>query len=699
MAEDVIQYSRMITLNDKPIFKNNTADADIKNKVNKIDRDWIKSAFMVSGADLDPIDEKNRYFSTANIKFTDTTMGGNIGINSRPQFTRYADIRVQGRRMDRLDTSVTSEGNLGMGRYYSEAIDDNSHNLYLQFGVPKFNSLFTFFTRSIDYKTSVVAATGRSPFFYDLGSVIGSVAIFLVVPVISISIWAIKTIVDIVTSDSSFNFYYMNPTMHTYWLSVNTIVTHMASELGILIPEFMSGGGHVIGTPAKMNDADMAEMRKLLPDIITDNNMIDVFAIANRAQLMANKQLELEAEQYKSFKGDKAGAVGFLKGTVTSKVMKEPANNFKDWLKKTLPMGEDLFNGPKKAGAKQDSENPPPAPVSNPKELLKANADGTYTPTAKEKKENNQHKISEYFKSSFRGGGQHAIFKVDYVGSISESFSNSVTDVPAGAKLKSVAKAARSANFSFAGGNIAGGVGNVVNAVKDTAAGALDSMSFGLSNIIPTLFGGAYIDVPKMWDDSSASFPKLNYTMQLVSPYGNTISQLQNMYIPLAMILAGTLPLSTGKASYTSPFLCSAFLKGMHNVKLGMITDLSITRGTSNLAYNKQKRVLALDVSFSITDLSQLMVAPMDASLFGSFKSGIDNDAVFGRYISTLTSRDLLTDMYAIPKAKMKLSRLMQRKDVAFSSSYWGFRTGEFANSIFGGFAADQSLSLSDTNK
>jgi len=690
MAKKPIEYSKLITLEDKVIFKNNTANKNINDKVDKIDRSWIKSVFMISGADLDPLHAKNRYFSSADIKFTDTSMGGNIGINSKPQFTRYADIRVQGRRMDRNEVTVHTKGNIGMGRYYSEAIDDNEQNLYLEFGVPKFNSLFTFFTRSMDYKTTIVASTGRSPIWYDLGKVVGNVAVFLMLPVISVSIWMLKGLKNVILGDDSFNFYYLNPTMHTYWATVNTIVSSMATELGVLIPEFMPGGGKgQIGVPVRINQADMAEMHKLMPDIIGDDNYIDVFAIATRAQLMANRQLEIQRLAHESFSDEES-----FHQAVTGPMIKEPDNDFTSWLQDVLTSAGDLFNGEEKKGKEDD---PAPATKQDPKDL-QALKDGTYKTTATEQKNTPIPSATEYFKSAVKGGGGHAIFKVEYVGSVTESFSNSVTDVPAGDKIKSIAKGARQANFSFAGGNVADGVGNVVNAAKDIAAGALDSLSFGLSNIIPTLFGGAYIDIPKMWEDSSASLPKLSYNMKLISPYGNTISQIQNIYIPLAMIMAGTLPLAAGKASYTSPFICKAFLKGVHNVKLGMITDLSITRGTSNLAFNKQKRALALDVSFSITDFSQLMVAPVDASLFGAFKSGIDDDSVFGRYISTLASRDLLTDMYTLPKAKMRLSKLKYGADSLMSPAYWGFRTGNFSMGYVGGFLADHSLALSDRN-
>ncbi len=693
------QYSRMLTIGDKQIFKNSETHLDLDDTVSKIDKSWIKSVFMISGADLDPNDAKNRYFSSAEMKFTDTSLGGNIGINSRPQFTRYCDIRSQGRRMDRSPVTINQKGNIGMGSYYSEAIDDNSQNLYLEFGVPKFNSLFTFFSRSIDPQAVSIARTGSPSTMYTAGQILGGAAVFLMLPVISVAIWSIKALVGVIVGDSSFNYYYLNSTMHTYWATVNAIVMNMSTELGILIPTFMpqeNKGG--IGAPVKVSQTEMDEIHKLLPGVIGEDNYIDVFAIATKAQKMANKQLDIQRKANESFKTSKE----FLEKTSTALVPNEGHTPFKTWMLKLMEDSKDLFQvkeEPKKQDTAAQSDTNATAGKGEAQPAEANQGTRQYDKLPEDDKDGETTKALDYFKSAAVGGGSHAIFKVDYVGSINESFSNSVTDIPAASKLKSISRSAKEMNFSFAGGNIGGGMGNVVDGAKNLLTGGLSGLTFGLSNSLATLFGDAYMDIPKMWDDSSAQLPKLSYTMQLVSPYGNVISQLQNMYIPLAMLLAGVLPLATGKNSYTSPFICKAFLKGMHNVQLGMITDLSITRGTTNLAFNKQKRVLSLDVSFSITDFSQMMTAPIDNSLFGgAFNSGSDENSVFGRYISTLASRDLLTNMYAIPKAKMNLSRMKYGLDQATSASYWGFRAGEIANSVVGFALSDKALGLSDRN-
>ena len=64
----------------------------------RLDSEWAKRAFLVPDKLLETeTDVKNRYYSSASSKFTDSRLGGNIGINARYQFNRYSDIRVNGR--------------------------------------------------------------------------------------------------------------------------------------------------------------------------------------------------------------------------------------------------------------------------------------------------------------------------------------------------------------------------------------------------------------------------------------------------------------------------------------------------------------------------------------------------------------------------------------------------------------------------
>lgn len=712
--EDILDRNKELGIAD--VLKVESGLDIIKNDdVPVIDKDWINSRFMTASSNLDNEVKAYRFESTSKGKFTNSSLGGNIGINSRPQFTRYCDVR-NSISANKTDISLyTKVDRIGMGRYYSEAIDDNAQTVFLEFGVPKFNSMLDFFMRAVDYEDSYIANHGRVPYGYTVGRVAGGIFMLAAFPIITLTVWALKSVSKLLFGNKNFDYYYMEPTMHTYWGSVNSIVTNMATELGILIPQFMGKDDKPyeegrMGMPVKIDQDDLDAIKKLLPGLITTKNYIDVYAIATRAQNTANIERLAERKLYEISKDDNKDDVTEFDPTAYRKENYESITGkidnyltFSSYLDSTVKNGG-LFAPKDKPSifesniVKSEEINPETGKLETVRKGVTKNKDGTYPIKENESEKSYLDGVANSLDSTLRGGGMHAAFYVNYTGSATESFSNSTGEIGAGEKLKSLSSTARDIKFDISGGNIAGGVDEVFKTVQSVLAGALDSVSAGLSNVVSTITGGGYVDIPKRWMDSEMSLPTISYEMQLVSPYGNTLSQLQNIYIPLAMILAGALPLQAGKSSYTSPFLCSLFSKGIQNIKLGMITSLTITRGTSNLGFNKYKKPLAIDVSFTVTDFSQLMTAPIDSSLFDVFNVVPQDDTPLGNYIATLTSRDYLTSKYTIPKAKLRASRLLMEKEQMFSSASMGMRFGETLEPILGGALATHSLSLQHNN-
>jgi hypothetical protein len=695
----------------------------LSDSVTVIDVDWISSRFMTPSDKLDKLDATNRFFTTTELKFTDTTIGGNLGINSRPQFTRYCDIKGNNKVPRKPVTVPGRTGDHGMGRYYSEAIDDNAQLVFMEFGVPKFNSLLDFFTRAIDYEESYIANTGRVPVGYTVGKIVGDGVMLAAFPLITLAIWGIKIAYKLATGVGNFDYYYLEPAMHMYWGAVNHIVTNLATEMGILIPELMEKGveANKIGLPVRLNQADIAEFKERIPGIFSNNNYIDVFAIATRSQSIANRQMLRDKDLYESGDISKFDFKGYVKTSTSVSEFQSDGSGLFNSINSALTFSKYLENVAKDGKLFGDQIKPVEIPETASTPATTSPESGTdsastsasntsYAETKFSKDETGKYpsssnadesylnKYVDALDSSVRGGGAYAAFYVDYTGSVSESFSNSAGNIDTGDKLKGLTSEARNVKFDLAGGNLAPGMGEVVANAKSFLAGALDSVTLGLSSVLQTITGNGYVDIPKKWDDSDMSMPSISYNMQLVSPYGNPISQLQNIYIPLAMLLAGTLPLSTGKSSYTSPFLCSLFSKGVQRIKLGMITNLSITRGTTNLGFSQTRRPLAIDVSFTVTDFSTKMTAPVSTSLFNIFNVSVEDDTPLANYIATLGSRDLLTSKYTIPQIKIRASRLLMNKDQMISPALWGLRTGEKLNYVLGGLVADHSLSILNKN-
>jgi hypothetical protein len=514
--------------------------------------------------------------STAQLKFTDTTPGGSFAINPPPQFCRFTDPRVKG----------LANGSPGLGRYYNEAIEENSQLINLRFGVPKFNSLTTFFGGFYNSGAGQLARTGRSTdAFYAIGKAAGFV--------VSIMSWkllfvhALGYASNFVLQKPSSKFYYLKPTMPLYWNAVQTIVNQIAVNMGI-VPRL--GGNDVmttIGNNYQFDSSGQAKLHALLPDIINTSGSIDVFSMANKAQRLARQFAKLQEAQLSETDFTLSSAIQSIFTTKISDTPVDYATYLKKWVSGT-------------AQAQLASSTASGAEVGTEQLDSSASANSGFF---------------DFLKAELDDGGAFATFRVNYTGAVGESFSNSVGESDIAQKMNSTSASAREMKFNFANGNLMGGAAGallqtVSGAITDVVSGALDGLH--LSGLA-ALGGSAFVDIPKHWQSSMASLPHSTYTINLNSPYGNPVSRLINLWVPVAMLLAGTLPLSTGTQSYTSPFICELYDQGRCQTRLGMIESLSITRGTGNTGFNNRNEALGLEVSFSIVDMSSVLHMPIHA--------------------------------------------------------------------------------------
>lgn len=663
------------------------------------DNDWFDIRFIPPSSQMAPIDVFNRFYTTASRKFGSTMLGSSFAINPPPQYGRNADIRHGNKAFKPLTTpsALTEDG--GYGRAYSEVHDDGQQLVMFQFGKEKFNSLPNFILSAIDYRDSYIANWGRYPTGYDLGTVLGNGIMLAAFPWITLTIWGLKLASKLVLGSDSFNFYYLEPTMHLYWSTVNELVTVAATEYGILIPELMPDGSEAkkIGVPVKLNQQDLNDYKKFMPGLFTENNYIDVFKIATTPQTLANRVLLKEYELFQKGETSSYDFLGYVykdgvvqeKPVAGSGIINELNYNlsFSKFLDR-LTKGNGLFS--KVDDTAETTVTTKPQYTKDGKGLYEAPADKT---TYLEK-------LTEAVDAGIKEGGAYAVFNVDFVGSSTETFSNSIGNIDLGDKINSVAASARNIKFNLAGGNILGETANkATDAVANFMKGTLDSVSMGLSGVLATLTGNAYVDLPKKWESSDMSFTSHTYSMQLRALYNTPFSILKDEIIPLCMILAGVLPLSAGNSSHASPFLCEFFSKGITHSKLSMITNVTISRGTANLAFDKNKRYRGIDITFTVTDFSSIMTAPVNASLFSSFNVALEDNRPINRYLAVIASRDLLTSKYMVPKMKLKASRLLMNIDQAFSPHSWGLRGGLPLNNILGGLVADHAISISESNR
>lgn len=536
------------------------------------DKDWIRQSFLLPKEAISEQDQVRRVLTDAQFKFTDTTLGGTHAINSPPQFTRYADLKVPGK----------NPSSRGMGRFYSESLDDHGQYVQMQFGVPQYNSLTNFFTNFYNPKASLLARTGRATStFFAIGNAIGFVVTLPAQPII----WA-RSVYKFMFNKPVSRYYYLKPTMALYWDAVNTIANAVGVNMGVIPAPISEDEQSIRGEGPGFGEEEMRLFHNMMPDIYREKGGIDVYALANKAKRMEIRARDAVKNQVRQSTGTD-DLSRRLRNYQQEAIGDTGGADFQAYINAFLSLS-----------------------ISDPDGKDEADSESTGTRFDDLSQAN---KFFEFAEAEFRDGGSWVTFRVDHTGTAQESFSNTVGESEISSKINEMSGAARSTRFSLAEGNVTGGIfDSILGAVGDVASGIANQLH--LSGVA-ALGGSAFADIPKTWQGSNTELPSSTYTIELRSPYGTPLSRFQNLVIPVAMLLAGTLPLSTGRQSYTSPFICQVFSKGRSQARLGMITSLSITRGAGNTGWTRDNEPLGIDVSFTVTDMSTIMHMPLKSTM------------------------------------------------------------------------------------
>lgn len=671
------------------------------------DSQWIRQAFFIPGTTSKLGYKNNKYrdielkgqrFSSAELKYTDTTPGGNFGMNPKPQYTRWADPKMPG----------ITPGSKGMGEYYSEALDDNAQRIHLQFGVPDYNSLTGFFSRFYNIGIGNLTNTGdASSFTFFAGRALGYALTLPFQVVIGVSnfvtrLWKFAN--DIPYS----KYYYLKPTMPLYWNAVSTLVNKIGVNLGLIegpssddmtLSSEDDGSATGFNYSNGLSSAEAEALNKFLPDILKGNGGIDVFALSTRAQRLAaahHKKLKQIAQQTlgQGQEAYKEAVIDYLvneKLPTPSPVLAGDLPTYLNSFYKGHGIGQGVGAQDPAADIEVDAQDTGGGSTGVGGDKTAALSASENDVTAMQWDSG----MADYFNAELQDGAAFVSFQVENEGSVSESFSNSTRTSDVADAMNGASSGARGMLFNIAGGNVGDGViantiESFVGGIKNFANGLASSV--GLSGL-SALGGAAYVDVPEYWDNATADLPSSSYTIKLSTPYGNKLSILLDIYLPLCMLLAGALPRSTGKNSYTSPFLCRLHSTGRNIIKTGIIDSISITRGSSNIGWSADQLPTEIEVTLSIKNLSTIMhmpvgelAGPLDALSLSMF----DEDTVLTDYLATLGGVSLYDQYYFMPKLRIAWANQMAdfkswASPSQFASSFAGTAPGRLMSAFYTG--------------
>ncbi len=650
------------------------------------DRIWIRRSFLLSKEALTDADIAQRAMTTASLKFTDTTMGGNFCVNPAPQFTRFADINASkgtsavwapsfggflGYDPSIGDDRARRTNSRGMGRYYSETIDDNGQIVTMRFGVPQYNSFVGFFGNFYDPSASMMARTGRAQgLIFDSFKLVGLTLALPWQPFVLMG-----RIYKRMRNLPASKFYYLKPTMPLYWNAVSTIVNGIGLNMGITPKALTPGQANVMDLESnRFSEGELKNYHSLMPDIIGEDGLIDVRGISSRAQRLANQynryvrgKLDRHAAQWNNQENNERTLQSIMaeiqEQTMNNAgLLKDPgASRLDDYVKAFLEIDD---NKPKTRDGKTDndavemidsevSETVDEATGKSVKQISRSQYgmkggesseyDGAHEPGRWDKVVRWGKSFWEFAGAEARDGSDWVSFRVDYNPTQSESFSNSTRPHDLASQMNSTSQQARMTRINFAEGNVGDGlIANTIEKAVSLAKSAVTGIAAGVQlSGLAALAGNALVDIPNVWDSSTANLPRIDCSMQLRSVYGNRLALLRNIWVPVACLLAGTLPISHGVHAHGSPFLVEAYMQGRAAIRLGVIDQLSITRGTGNFGWNYDREALGVDVSFSIVDMSSVMHMPITANM-GTF--GTNAVMAAGQAVDFLTNSDAGTN-------------------------------------------------------
>ena len=669
------------------------------------DSEWYTGSTYASLIDTPDFMKTHLYRTVAESTFTDTSFGGHIVVNPPYGFTSYADVSVGQSTLFREKDYVEKPSvNIGMGRYYAEAIDNNMHTstLYLTPGRPNFTSFLGYYMNAVDYG-KLVASRGGSLLWYNLGRAYGAKLLvtgalgrasfftrfFFRYSWFMIGLTALSTLKELALGFNDSNYYSMTPTPHTHLMSANAILAGLVAERGFIHPIVPNITKHLTktykpdekkkyGSPVFFDGEDTKELQRLMPSLFKENGMISLPAYIARPMvkyLEYRKATEalLESRVDKALSGQ--GIVLFKKddrpidsGDWNPNSTTVPTISFEEHLKHLNDIGQ---------GAKIDAEIQSAVNKLTDNDKIDTTSDNTddvndfkfgdapyeadgsiktSDPDIKNAKDKAITAL-ETQKVIVKDGLSQIAFHVDYQGGQSDTFSNTFKDIPAKSALNTVTGAVRDIRFNFSDGNIVNdAVTKIIGSARDVAMGVATEVTAGISNVVAGTLLGAYFDMPQMWNDSNTQLHSHTFKMTLGGPYGNPLSLVRDIDIPLSLLLAFALPNEVGRSAYTSPFLTSAFMRGGCNIKLGMFKSLTIKRSTGGLKHTRFGVPLQLEVSFEIVDLEPMLRAPISNGLFGALDILADEQNAVSRYIGVIAGRSYHSDKFRSRRAVVKAS-------------------------------------------
>ena len=631
----------------------------------------------------------------------DTRVGANDAINCLWQFNRDDDIVHP---VLVTEGPIGSKQQIGMGRVYASTTQYNQQICWFTFGIPYFTNLGRFYQTAFDQDLIGLNNNAMVSTAEKIGRIFGG-AVSLAVTLPCLLFKGPYLMGKFVKKYPVNRFYELRTTMHMYYGYVDSILARWLVDTGLWFNGDFQGGTDGTGyvpaalrcTGASIWDILRRRARVASTSVSRTNSGVrpDMMNVGLDAFYEErDKDLTTIPGMYQHGAGGASGTLTEEKMNKLFEVNDPTNNNDNDPNKvqeKSKSSPRQSANG-KAAGAYVANENAKTssssggvlAGVGSASDNLgyddyvnKSTEKTLFSPEPKD--------WASEFWHSMLGASEFLGFRITNSTDASESFSNSTQESAfARAYNEKVSSAMHVQNDIGGGGQgavsadqnfLQKGVGMVKNLIGGVL-GALKSFDcLGIADLGQALMQGSWIDIPEQY--SGSDFNKSHsLSIQLRSPYGDMVSIYQSIIVPLACLLAGTLPRGSGENSYTQPFLCRVYCKGMFAIPMGIIDSLSIKRGDSEFGWNYNQIPLCIDVSLSIKDMSPIMYLALNDSVYGGIFA---TDSTFNQYLNTLSGMGLFDQISAFSRIKRSLAYTAHRlRNKIFNPAYWSYSISQW---------------------
>ena len=648
------------------------------------DKDWVRELFVVGQDQLDGLSLDERNWSTSDYKFNDTGMGGSIVINPLPQPSPWTDP---------ITNPVLIKYNKdGMGQYFSETFDDNYRVVTFRFGTMAFTSFLGFLFNMYHPGAAALVNKGRvHEIIFQIGRIIGFGASLVAWPLHAFAL--LGQAVSFMTRKPTSRYAYLKPGMTQYWGAAQTLLNHFMVNLGLAANtkdwhDYSGRGDAGLEDFFQLDRDERLAAAKAFPDLYGQNSVqshilnqpgsyLDIISVANRGQRLAivrrkviaefigekeGKLLNMLEDMYKGSKSEAGHSLAKLYNLWKNVSIYNPSSATGGVVGSSIGIGlgsqaQEQAPTVDENGNPVASPEPPPPPA--PSEEIATNSASLASNDSADAPSYNEFAtdpgLVQYFETEMNEGSAFISFRVDDTGPVSESFSNSYRASELAEKINSTSASARSTYFNLAGGNLGD---NAVMNIMESIVGGLKSLAegvvtgIGLEGLL-IAGGGGMVTMPKYWESSEVTLPKASYSFTLTSRYANRRSALQDIYMPLACILAGAMSQAVGKHAYSAPFYCEFYDRGRMQSRFAAIDSLTITRGDGTVGFTPEGLLMSCTVSFTLAAMEEHVSMPLSekfsfteslVTLLGQGLAKGDPTKVAGGLLATQLARGLFDD-------------------------------------------------------